>query len=242
MFFTTLDNRLMKNIFIFSIAWGIILGIMLIILGILSSYIFSLLYGILAISSSILVLITPFKIFKVLNIINIVISICSFNIACLIYSLVLTIYYKKIKEEEENIAEENISIDDNIIKNIKISTIMSMFYIVIYVTLLTLFFVFYWQDVYSLFKSMYSGLKDMGLAAIIVGFFLILIQIVLISFIGFFCILPIIILYMNMLINYRALKYRRFSFFEILVRLGILSLTFTNAIAAKKVLNSTSNN
>ena len=225
------DKKMMKVITGSTIWWGIIFGIIFIGIGILNNVMIDLLWGIAAIIPVVIVLLNRFKTYKILNILNIFLMLLSFNIPGIYYSLIVIVFYGIIYDNQDYIDESIISIDENTIKNIKISTIMSIVYMIIYISLLIIYYIYHWYDVYFFFTD-----NSMGLGLIAIGLFAILFRLLLLGLMVLILITPIIILYMNMLFNYKAIKYRELKYFKSLMIFGVLSLTFINSFAARKLL------
>ena len=231
------DEKIMRVTILLTIVCGMLFGIILISIGILNNNIILLLWGIAGISSVVIVLINPFKTYKILNILNIFLTLLSFNIPGIYYAIVIIVSYKIIHDNQEHIDKDAIDIDKNTSKSIKISTVISIVYMIIYISFLIIFFIYRWQDFYSFFTDN-SKYEHIGLAVVVVGLFVILFRLFLIILMVLFFITPIIILYNNMLINHKALKYRELKYFKSLMIFGVLSLTFINSFAARKVIKS----
>ena len=162
------------------------------------------------------------------------ISLASLNLPALIISLIKTTFYENIHDREEYIDEYAIELDNNSIKKIKASTITSIVLMVIYLPTIILFGPF-WDFIYALLslKGVFvTSPSDVGAIFFIAYLYY---TFILLCFIILFSI-PIIIWYLNILFSYKALKYRERRYFKILQILGIISLTFTNMIAASRIL------
>ena len=191
---------------------------------------------------------------KGVTISNIVMSIITLNIFSLIYSIraLVRINRKSVEGEEFTLVDENdeenrevkenvIELNEKDVELINISTYLSISYIFIYLFLLVLLYMVIFKyapgQIDGWFENIRKSHEHDGFAIIYDAFFAI---IMIFAFSAVFIsvtLYPFYLFIMNIIMNNRALKVRSLNSIRKLKYWGIVSLTFSNMVVARKILS-----